>query len=465
MRKIILSVAMLSLFMGVNAQQAEMEATEKAYKNKNYSLALSQAELADAKIKSDVTIEPETLAEFYFAAAKSAKESGNLIKAGEYFAKLNELESKPYYKTKNKDTRNWEYYYDKAEAEAVAAAGNYGRVKDDEISKSLMTEELPVLANEGGNALKKGQEAFNKKDYKTAGDEFLKAYYLYKAVGQDKPLYKYYSALGYVQSKENEAAVKIFQSLIDDGFTGVETNYLATDKDGKDVAFFSKSDMDTQVKLGLVTNPRVEQTASLEEDLYSNATYTYYQLENFAKAIEVGQKGLKKFPANDNMSKIVPAAYQKSGKLDDFITSLQAKVDGGTADAVDYFNLAKSLEDKDIATNIEKSKAYYKKSIELDPKFGDAYLNLGLLVISPEKEYVEIMNSNLGGTAKETKVYNEYKAKRKELYKEAVPFFEKAYEFNKENTMLIKILKNSYEVIGSDDKYMKFKKIYDALVK
>ncbi|MGI9527452.1 MAG: tetratricopeptide repeat protein [Weeksellaceae bacterium] len=463
MKKIILSIAMASIFIGVSAQKAEIQATQQAFKSKDYQTALQQADIAESKLSEDPTIEPEDLANFYFAAAKSAKQSGDLIKAGEYYAKLGDLESKPYFKVKNKDTRNWEFFYDEKSVDAKTSAGNYAKVKEGQISKSLLQPEIQTLNTEAAAALKKANDGFNAKDYKLAGDEFTKAYYLYKAIGQDRPVFYYYAGLGYVQTEEYEKAADIFQTLIDNGFTGVETSYIATDKEGNDLSFSTQADMDTQVKLGLVENPRTETSESLEEDLYSNATYTYYQLKNFDKAVEVGQKGLEKFPQNENMNKIITASYQQSGNSDKFVASLQEKVDNGTADAVDYFNLAKTLEDQDDS-NADQARTYYEKAIEKDPNFADAHLNLAFLIIEPEKDLVAKMNENLGSSAKEKKIYNENKAKRKALYKEALPYLEKAYEQNPENPSLIKILKNSYEVVGDDDKYTEFKAKYDALV-
>ncbi|MXV39322.1 hypothetical protein GO491_11645 [Flavobacteriaceae bacterium Ap0902] len=464
MKKIVLSIALASICVGVSAQQTEMKATQDAYQNKNYSVALQQAALAESKLDSDPTIEPEALAHFYYAAAESAKQSGDLIKAGEYYDKLKNIEGKTFYKTRNKDTKNWEYYFNQAKANQVASAGNYTKVKSETAPESIVNLDVAKLNQEAANALQNGNTAFNNKAYKKAADNFLEAYYLYKIIGQDRPLFKYYAALGYVQSKEFDKSADLFQSLLDVGFTGVETNYIATNADGKDVSFSTQADMDTQVKLGLASNPRTEKTESLQQDLYSNAAYTYYQLEQFDKTIEVGQEGLELYPDNENMSKLVTAAYQRSGKVDDFIASLQDKVDNGSADAVDYFNLAKSLEDKDFDANYDKAKTYYSKAIEMNPDFGDAHLNYAFLIIAPEKDLVAKMNENLGSSEQEKEIYTENKQKRKTLYQEALPHLEKAYKQNPDNPSLIKILKNSYEVVGNDDKYTEFKEKYDAIV-
>src|SRR5690606_11398904 len=131
---------------------------------------------------------------------------------------------------------------------------------------SLLRDISPDLNNEANAALKKGNEAFQAKNYDLAGAEFLKSFYLYDAVGNNNNLLLYYAGIALLQTDNKAKSAEILQSLVDQGFTGVQTNYYAVEKDsGKEVAFATKQDMDTQVKLGLASEPRVETTESLEE--------------------------------------------------------------------------------------------------------------------------------------------------------------------------------------------------------
>ena len=71
------------------------------------------------------------------------------------------------------------------------------------------------------------------------------------------------------------------------------------------------------------------------------------------------------------------------------------------------------------------------------------------------------MNTNLGTSAKEKKIYTENKAKRKLLYQEALPYLEKAYQLDSESLNIIKVLQNTYDVVGNDEKFFEFKKLYE----
>ena len=460
MKKLILSVSVAFLFTGLNAQKAEMEAAVAAFNSNNYSETLNQTKKAEALLNSNREIEPGEIAKLYFNAAQAAEKSGDLVTAAAYYAKTSEIEKNAYFKARNKDTKEWEYFLTKADADRITGQGNYTAAKEENISNSLMGEVAVGLNDKANAAVKLANESFKAQKYDVAGKEFLKAYHLYKATGNDNELLKYYGALSILQTSEKQQAAELLQQLVDSGFTGVRTNYYAIDATtNQEVAFATKADMDTQVKLNLVKNPKTETTESLEEELYSNTTYAWYSVENFDNALKVGQQGLTKYPQNENMNQIVSGVYFKTGDSAKFKQNLEQKVADGSAKAVDYFNLAKTIED--AGGSLDEAVGYYKKAIEMDPQFQSAYLNLAFAIIKPEKEYVELMNANLGTSNAERKIYTENMEKRKGLYQEALPYLEKAYQLDNNSINLIRVLRNTYEVVGNDGKYFEFKEMYE----
>lgn len=465
MRKLTLSLAVAFLSLTAFAQQAEIDTAQQAYSSQDYKATIQNADKAYKLLKDNFTIPPEPLVELYHNAALAAEKLGDTDKASKFYTLLIRIETKPYYETKNKDTKNKEYFYYKTQAEKVTKEGNYTAIKGKNLTPKYSEKLVPELQKRAAESLTKGNDAFNSKDFKTAAVSFMNAYNLTKAIGLQNELYAYYGALAGLQTEDQKLikqAAKTLQDLVDSGFTGEQENYIATSKvNGEEVRFASKKDMDTQVKLGVAENPRVEKTPSLEEELFSNLTYAYYQLKDFDKGIKAAQAGLQKFPKNQNMNNMISAMYYESGDTDKFISDLQAKVDNNTANATDYYNLAKMMDD--AQGDKAKVKEYYLKAIELDPNMSNAYLNLSLLIIEPEADYVKLMNSNLGSSAKEKKIYNENAAKRKKLYQEALPYLEKAYKLDENNPSLIKVLQNTYDVLGQDDKFMEMKKKLESL--
>ncbi|MDG4951303.1 hypothetical protein NLM59_10225 [Weeksellaceae bacterium KMM 9724] len=458
MKKIILSLSTAVLAISLQAQQVEMEATKSAYKAKNYSEAVQQAHKAEELLKSNYTIEPKDLAEFYLNAANSAKASGDMIAAAEFYAKLGKLESMPIFRAKNKETKNWEYFLNQKEAESVTSAGNYGGVREFPFNGNYMNEIRVELADEANKSADAANKAFSAQDYEIAGKEFLKAYYLSNAVGSKNELFKYYAGIAVLQTDQKKNAAIILQELIDSGFTGVQQNFYAKDKDtGRKVEFSSKQEMDAQVKLGLFTDPEVE-TIDVEEDLFSYTTYAWYSSENWDKAYAVLKKGLEKYPDNKSMSDLMSVVYTNSGKKSELVSNLQKKVNNGTATSNDYYNLAVIL---DNDTHLEEVVKNYKKAIELNPEFGDAYMNLSYAIMTPAKNYVEVMNNNQGSSSAEKKLYFENESKLKDLYLEALPYLEKAYELKSKDIRIARELYEMYKGLNMDDKFFEFKKILE----
>lgn len=456
MKKIVLSISLAFLSFGMYAQEAQLNAAKSAYNSKNYDTVITSVEEVEEMLPNTNSVDPEVLAEVYFYAGNSAKSKGDMQKAAEFYSKLNELETKPYYQAKNKDTREQEFFFDKAVAEQVTNAGKYSRLKEKTLDAKYINQVIPELNTLAQKVFEEANSAFQAKDYTKAYNKFLESYYISKALGNENQLFAYYSAVAALQTEEKAKAIDLLQKLADEGFTGVQTRYIASLKEtGQDASFPSKAEMDTQVKLGLYTNPRVETTDSMEEELYNNLVFAYYSTEQFENGIEAAQKALNKFPNNESIDQMLSAMYYKSGNSDQFISDLKKKAESGKATASDYFNLAKMLDDS--GADKEEIKKYYKKSIELDPEYANSYLNLALVITEPEKEYVELMNANLGSSKKEQKIYNENAAKRKVLYDEALPYLEKAYQFSPDNVSLLKVLMNAYDVLGNDDKYMELK--------
>ena len=107
----------------------------------------------------------------------------------------------------------------------------------------------------------------------------------------------------------------------------------------------------------------------------------------------------------------------------------------------------------------EKAKEYYKKAIELNPQYVDAYINLGSAMLEKDKELVEEMNKNLNDFDK----YDQIKAEQVSLYKEVIPVYEKAYAINPDDVDTVRTLMSLYENTGMDDKFQDMKAKYDSM--
>src|SRR5690606_17014631 len=96
------------------------------------------------------------------------------------------------------------------------------------------------------------------------------------------------------------------------------------------------------------------------------------------------------------------------------------------------------------------------RAIELDPKMGNAYLNLAAIKLKPDEALVKEMNA-LGTSAKENKRYDELKKQRTAMFQSAMPILEKAHEIEPANQDVIANLMSVYNFLEMTDKYKALK--------
>lgn len=460
MKKLIYSISALLLAGGVFAQEKEIDAALKAYESKNNAAAKSELNKVSAQVKSSNTISPQTLAKYYYVAGQIALAEGNSIEAAKQFGDLAKYENGVIYSVRNKSTKQTEYYFTQSEAEAAAAKGDYAKVREETLTPSYLlqiNENVTALAEK---TLKAANDAYTANRNEEAGDKFLEASYLVKALGGNDQLFKYNAALSYHRGEKYDKAFATYKELIDEGYTGESTSWVAKEKEtGKEVTFNSKSDADTQAKLGLVTGVKEVKTPSMEKELYLNALKA---LSGMSKYDQIVETITAKYPQDSEIQTIAGNIYHKSGNEAKFLQKLIENTKIDPNNPVNYFNIGVIYMDQD---KDEEALSYFEKAIQVDPKFKNAYTNIALIKVKPEKDYVEIINANLGTSAKEKKTYQEYTTKRKNLYVEIIPYLEKAYEIDKTSYEAASMLRKAYQAAEMFDKEDAMRAIEKSLEK
>ena len=106
----------------------------------------------------------------------------------------------------------------------------------------------------------------------------------------------------------------------------------------------------------------------------------------------------------------------------------------------------------------ENAVTSYKKSIEIDPNFFDAYYNIGALYFNKGVKYIEEASKV---PARELEKYDALMEKANAEFKNSLPYMEQAYKVNPNSKETIEALKNIYfrfrtESQELNDKYIEF---------
>ncbi|PQA94847.1 Tetratricopeptide repeat-containing protein [Chryseobacterium piscicola] len=296
-------------------------------------------------------------------------------------------------------------------------------------------------------ANKAALDAYNTKNYAVAAPKFLEAYEILKANGATDETFKYNAALSYALNNNIPDATKIFEELISSGYTGVQTSYTATDKQGKVESFDKKMWETLKGKSKDFTNFKEEKTPSLEQELYETLATLYLNSKQNDKAIELIEKGLAKFPNNEKLKDFQGTAYYASGNNDKFANVIKEQLAKDPNNAENWYNLG-VLQSKNTA-NAAEAEASFKKAIELKPGFSNAHMNLVYAVIGDEDAAVKKINeTNRTNKTEGMKLIEQRRAR----FAKALPYAENWYKLQPENIDAVSTLKDIYTVTKNTEK-------------
>lgn len=431
MKKLLILLVVALIATTGYAQKDELKMAQKAMDSNNYSEAIS----ALSKIES--TIDAAKLkykVQYYFLAGKANYANGttpdNFEKASKAFNKVLDLEKKGTQKYTNEVSQLLNAMIQKV---ATDANKDYNDARAFNKEKETKEKSLKLFTN--------------------AGDGFKQVYVLSKT----DTAFLQNAGLAYYFAEKYKKSVQTYQDLLDTGYTGAKTEFIATNTvNEKKVSYLSKEDMDKQVKLKLATDPEVKVTKSQRNELIKMIAKNYIALKDNEKALAAILEAKKATP--DDYGLLVDEAniYYAMGDNVKFKEKLEEAVKINPTDETLHYNIGvMKMELNDNAGAIES----FKKAIALKPDYADAYNNIGATILLKAEAIVEEMNNSLSDFDK----YDKLQAQQFEVYKEALPYYEKAYEFNKTNKSTVQTLLGIYENLEMTDKLKEMKAVYEEM--
>lgn len=396
---------------------------------------------------------------FSFAQKKELRAVEKAIKGSNYAEAKAALQQVEPLMSQMDEKETAQYHYLKAMTLYAGGAGSLDDIDAaieniEKVSGGYDAEVAQLKQDMANNLLTRGNEYYSKQDYSSSSKFFEKTYRLNKDT-----IFLYYAASTAVNVPEYDRALALYEELKNLGYTGIEKEYYATNNETGEEEVLDKTTRDLYVRSGTHSNPGERMTESRKPEIVKNVALIYVSQGNNEKAIAAIQDAKEESPDDINLILSEANIYYKMGDTEKFKSLLEKATQMDPNNAELQYNLGViSGESGDI----EGAKKYYKKTIELDPEYINAYINLAVTVLDGEKALVDEMNS-LGNSAADNKRYDELLELRKELYKEAIPYLDKALKIDENNVNAATTLMNIYSVLGETDKYKEMKAKVDSL--
>ncbi len=402
---------------------------------------------------------------FVFAQKKELRNVDKSLRKENYAEAKTEIDGLEGMMAQMDDEQKEEYYYLKAktylggekdmsgvdtalDALAMASKTNEGKEYGDEVA-----ELKQVAINKAINSAVEDQNA---EKYDAAAAKLTKLYNL----SPKDTVYLYYAASNAVNGKDYDTALKDYLKLKDLGYRGVETKYTAVNKEsGKTENYATEAQRDLFVKAGTHKDPKTEKTPPKSPEIAEKIALIYMQNGEDQKALDAMADAREKNPDDVELMKNEAELYRKLGMNDKFDATMNKIVEKDPNNPDLLVSLGISAGN---AGATDKAKEYYAKALKIDPDNAIANLNTAVLVLDSDKKLVDQMNS-LGTSAADNKKYDELKKQRQAIYKDAIPYLEKAATSDPKNVEVMRTLFNINTQLGNQAKADEYKAKLDAL--
>ena len=314
---------------------------------------------------------------------------------------------------------------DQLKADVETNGEKYGEIMSSSFKSSIEAgdnykEDIErLIKGMAGQAMSQGGVIFGEGEYETAFEMYESAIEMYDIIGVKESDAYYNAGLAADNSKQYDNAVKYYRLA-----------QGASDKYG--VKIF-------QMMIQVVN--RKNDNKPSEESL------------------KLIQEAKSKFPGDLFLSIEEFNYYYMSGDTDKAQASLQEAIKADPNNPILHFNIGVTFDEMATKKHTEKDQKSaedfaaksieaYKKAIELDAKYFDAYYNLGALYNNESFELGNVIQDIVDQV-----LYDSEQKRALKMLEDAVPYLEKAHELDPKDVNTLKILKSIFFNIDNSEKY------------
>ncbi len=306
----------------------------------------------------------------------------------------------------------------------------------------MKADSLDALPNEKGKVRRKYDDKIQKA---------LQTYYQFLVNGGGAAMDK----------RDFEGAHRMFKKFMDvknmSLFRG--TPIAETDSMSMQIGFFSAyaaSQIPNNIEGAIAEYEAIKNVPYRQNDVYQLLAQSYLNASDTAKYVATLEEGSKLFPQENFYLFNMINTYIQQGKHEQAKNYLEKVIAENPNDKQLYFVLATVYEQG--FQNSAKAEENFQKALAIDPQYGDAVIGLGRIYYNQAANVQSEANAITGSQAE----YDKANQKAQELFKKALPYFEKAVQIEPDNMQYLVALRGIYYNLKMDDKYNEMEKLIQS---
>lgn len=306
----------------------------------------------------------------------------------------------------------------------------------------MKADSLGALPNEKGKVRRKYDDKIQKA---------LQTYYQFLVNGGGAAMDK----------RDFEGAHRMFKKFMDvknmSLFRG--TPIAETDSMSMQIGFFSAyaaSQIPNNIEGAIAEYEAIKNVPYRQNDVYQLLAQSYLNASDTAKYVATLEEGSKLFPQENFYLFNMINTYIQQGKHEQAKNYLEKVIAENPNDKQLYFVLATVYEQG--FQNSAKAEENFQKALAIDPQYGDAVIGLGRIYYNQAANVQSEANAITGSQAE----YDKANQKAQELFKKALPYFEKAVQIEPDNMQYLVALRGIYYNLKMDDKYNEMEKLIQS---
>lgn len=413
MKKIVLFALSVGVTLAASAQKDELKEAAKSFKKGDAAQTLTILESVSATIGS---AEDKYQADYYSMLADASLQLAQAGETDRYAAAIEAYEA------------------------LIAVEEASGKAKYTDAALGSLTQ----IANDYVNMAVEDQKAAN---YSSAAQKLYQSYRL----SPRDTIYLYYAAGSAVNGSDFDQALAYYIQLRDMNYDGSEKRFGAINVETSEMEYFDKATRDLYVKGGTHKDPKDETTPSKRSEVVKNIALIYQQQGRNEEALEAYDVAQAQNPSDIALMLNKANLYYTLGQPDKFkeLMNQASEIDPNNPDL--QYNIGVISSEQG---NIEEARAAYRKTLEIDPTYINAILNLSSTYVNEGNALVDEMNTLAMSTKKaDLDKYDALKEKKDNLFRESAAVLEAALTSLPSNNDILTQLKNIYGALGDNENF------------